>query len=241
LSELLHDDISLDLVHLSVHDADSEFLLSHSLLELLDSLFSVTVNKSLVNVQVGVEVEEDIHLPLLLLDSDVVLSDTFKGKVLGLHENLGGVSHEMLGKLEDVLGKGGREEGDLNISGEVLEDVLNLVLETAGEHLISLIEDEELEVVGLHETTFHHVHNSSGSSNNNVDSALEDTDVFTDNGSSDTGVDLNVGEFTDGVNDVSDLHGQFAGRSDNECLTVVSSGVDTLEDTNGEGTSLTSS
>jgi len=110
LSELLHDNISLDLVHLSVHDADSEFLLSHGLLKFFDSLFSVTVNESLVNVQVGVQVEEDIHLPLLLFYSDVVLSDTFEGKVFGLHKNLGGVSHEMLGKLEDVLGKGGREE-----------------------------------------------------------------------------------------------------------------------------------
>jgi len=241
LSELLHDNVSLDLVHLSVHDADSEFLFSHSLFELFDSLLGVTVDKSLVDIQVSVKVEEHIHLPLFLLDSNVILSDTFEGKVLGLDENLGGVSHEMLGELEDVLGKGGGEEGDLDISGEVLEDVLNLVLEASGEHLISLIEDEQLEVVCLHETTFHHVHNSSRGSNNNVDSALKDTDVFTDNGSSDTGVDLDVGEFTDRVNDVSDLHRKLTGRCDNESLTVVSSGVDTLEDTNGEGTSFTSS
>jgi len=65
--------------------------------------------------------------------------------------------------------------------------------------------------------------------------------MFTDNGSSDTGVDLDVGEFTDRVNDVSDLHRKLTGRCDNESLTVVSSGVDTLEDTNGEGTSFTSS
>ena len=241
LSELFHDDVSLDLVHLSVHDGDSEFLFSHGLLKLFDSFLCVTVDKSLVDIQVSVQVEEDVHLPLLLLDSNVILSDTFEGKIFGLDENLGGVSHEMLGELEDVLGKGGGEEGDLDISGEALEDVLNLVLEASGEHLISLIEDEQLEVVGLHETTFHHVHNSSGGSNNDVDSALEDTDVFTDNGSSDTGVDLDVGEFTDGVNDVSDLHGKLTGRCDNKGLTVVSSGVDTLEDTNCEGTSLTSS
>jgi hypothetical protein len=110
LSELLHDNVSLDLVHLSVHDADSEFLLSHGLLELFDSLLGVTVDKSLVDVQVGVQVEEHIHFPLLLLDSNVILSDTFEGEVLRLDENLGGVSHEMLGELEDVLGKGGGEE-----------------------------------------------------------------------------------------------------------------------------------
>jgi len=241
LSELLHDDVSLDLVHLSVHDADSEFLLSHNLLELFDSLLSVTVNESLVDVQVSVQVEEDVHLPLFLLDSDIVLSDTFKGKFLGLHQDLGRVSHEMLGKLEDVLGKGGGEEGDLDVSGEVLEDVLNLVLETAGKHLISFVENEKLEVIGLHETSLHHVHDSSGGSDNNVDTSLKDTDVFADNSSSDTGVHLNGRELSDRVDDVSDLHGKLTGGGDNKGLTVVSSGVDTLEDTNGEGTSLTSS
>jgi len=50
LSELLHHDVSLNLVHLSVHDGDSEFLLSHSLLQFFHSLLSVTVDQSLVDV-----------------------------------------------------------------------------------------------------------------------------------------------------------------------------------------------
>lgn len=241
LSELLHDDVSLNLVHLSVHDGDSEFFFSHSLLEFLDSLFGVTVNESLVDIQVSVKVEEHIHLPLFLLDSDVVLSDTFKSKVFRLNKNLCGVSHEMLGKLEDVLGKGSREKGDLDISGKVLENVLNLLLETSREHLIGFIEDEKLEVVSLHETSLHHVHNSSGGSNNDVDSSLENSNVFADNGSSNTGVDLDVGEFTNRVNDVSNLHRKLTGGCDNKGLAVVGSSVNRLEDTDSECTSLTSS
>jgi len=241
LSELLHDDVSLNLVHLSVHDGDSKFFFSHSLLEFLDSLFGVTVNESLVDIQVSVKVEEHIHLPLFLLDSDVVLSDTFKSKVFRLNENLCGVSHEMLGKLEDVLGKGSREKGDLDISGKVLENVLNLLLETSREHLIGFIEDEKLEVVSLHETSLHHVHNSSRGSNNDVDSSLENSNVFADNGSSNTGVDLDVGEFTNRVNDVSNLHRKLTGGCDNKGLTVVGSSVNRLEDTDSECTSLTSS
>lgn len=178
---------------------------------------------------------------MLLLDSDIVLSDTFKGKFLGLHQDLSGLSHEVLGELENVLGKGSREKGDLDVSREVLEDVFNLVLETAGKHLISFIENEKLEVIGLHETSLHHVHDSSGGSDNNVDTSLEDTDVFANNSSSDTGVHLNGRELSDRVDDVGDLHGELTGGSNNEGLTVVSSGVDTLENTNGEGTSLTGS
>jgi len=54
LAELLHDNVTLDLVHFSVHDGNSELILGHCLLELFNSLFSVTVDQGLVDVQVGV-------------------------------------------------------------------------------------------------------------------------------------------------------------------------------------------
>lgn len=147
----------------------------------------------------------------------------------------------MLGQLQDVLGEGRREKRNLDVPGEVLEDVLDLVLEASGEHLVSLVKHEQLEVVGLHETTFHHVHNSSGSSDNNMDSTLEDSDVFAHNSSSNAGVNLNFREFANGVDHVGDLHRQLTGRGDNEGLAVGGSCVDTLEDADSEGSGLTSS
>jgi hypothetical protein len=211
LSELLHNDITLNLVHLSVHDAHGEFVFSHGLLELFYALLGVTVNERLVNVQVSVQLKEDVHLPLFLLDSDVILSDTFKSELLTLNKNLGGVSHEVLGELQNIWRESSREKRNLDVSGKVLEDVLNLVLEPAREHLIGLVQNEEFQVIGLHETTLHHVHDTSGGSDNDVDSSLQNSDVFADDGSTDTGVHLNVAELTDGVNDVSDLHRQFTG------------------------------
>jgi len=102
LTELLHDDVTLDLVHLSVHDRDSEFVLGHGLFELLDSLLRVAVNEGLVDVQVGIEVKEDVHLPLVLFDCDVILADTFEGELLGLDQDLRWVAHEMLGELQNI-------------------------------------------------------------------------------------------------------------------------------------------
>jgi hypothetical protein len=79
-----------------VHDRDSEVVLSHRLFELLNALLGVTVDESLVDVQVGVQVQQDVHLPLFFLDSDVVLVDTFEGQLLVLHKDLCGITHEVL-------------------------------------------------------------------------------------------------------------------------------------------------
>jgi len=146
-SELLHDDVSLELVHFSVHDGDGEVVFGHGLFKFFDSLLGVTVNKSLVDVKVGIQIEQNLHLPLLLLDSDVVLVNTFESELLVLDENLGGVAHEMLGELQNLIGESCGEKSNLDVSGEVLEDVLDLDLETAGQHLISFVEHEELEMV----------------------------------------------------------------------------------------------
>mmetsp|Transcript_25834 Transcript_25834/g.18297 ORF Transcript_25834/g.18297 Transcript_25834/m.18297 type:complete len:213 (-) Transcript_25834:736-1374(-) len=141
-SEFLHHSLSLELVHLTMHDRDDEVLLNHSLLELLDTLLGVTVDKGLIDIKIGVKIEEHLHLPLLLLDGDIVLTNTFQGKLLVLNEDLGSVSHEMLGKLQDIIRHGSREQSNLNILRQVLEDVRDLGLETTREHLIGLIKDE---------------------------------------------------------------------------------------------------
>ena len=101
-SELLHHNFSLLLVHLTVHAGDDEVLLSHAALELVDSALRVAIDDGLVDVQVWVEVQQNVHLPLLLLDGYVVLMDTLKGQVLLLHEDLGWVPHEVLGQAQDV-------------------------------------------------------------------------------------------------------------------------------------------
>jgi hypothetical protein len=221
-TELLHDNVSAELVHLSVHDGDGEVVVSHGLLELFNTLLGVTVDEGLVDVQVGVQVEEHVHLPLVLLDGDVVLLDTLEGELLVLNQDLCGVAHEVSSHGEDLAGEGGGEEGNLDVSGEELEDVLNLGLETTGEHLVSLVKHENLEVVGLEETTLHHVVDTSGGADDDVSSTvLQLADVLLDDGSTDAGVNLDATVLTDGVDDVSDLHGEFAGGGDDEGLDVL--------------------
>lgn len=96
LTELLHDDVALDLVHFTMHDGDSEFVLGHGLLEFFNTFLSVTVDKGLVDIQILVKIEQDVHLPALLFNSNVVLLDAYKSKLFTLDEDFCGVTHEVL-------------------------------------------------------------------------------------------------------------------------------------------------
>ena len=240
-SELLHDDLTLLLVHLSVEGGHDEVLLGHRLLELVDSALGVAVDDGLLDVEVRVEIEEHLHLPLGLLHSDVILVDTFKSELLVLHEDLGWVSHEVVGELQNVGRQGGREQADLDVRGQELEDLLDLGLEAAREHLIGLIKDEELQVVGLEEASSHHVVDTAWGADNDVLALSEDADVLLDNGSTDASVDLGAQVLTDRVHDESDLHRKLTRGRDDQSLSLVAGRVDALQTTDSEGTSLSSS
>lgn len=129
----------------------------------------------------------------------------------------------------------------MDVSWEVLEDILNLLLESSGEHFIGLVEDEQLEVVGLKVTFLHHVVDSSWGSNDDVDTLFQNVNVFLDDGSSDARMDLDVAVFSERLDDNSDLDGQLSGGRDDEGLAVVGFGVDGLESSNGESSSFSSS
>ena len=195
-----------------MHAGDNEVLLSHGPLKLVYPLLRVAVNDGLLDVQVGVQVEQDVHLPLVLLNGDVVLVDTLKGQVLFLHEDLRRRPHEVLGEAENIGRQRRREKANLNVGGQELEDLLDLRLESAGEHLVSLVQDEELEVVRLQEASPHHVMDAAWCAHDNVLALLEDTDVLTHDRATNTCVHLGLEVLADGVDHEGDLHGEFARR-----------------------------
>lgn len=240
-SELLHDSVSLDLVHLTMHGGNSEVMLVHGLLKLKNSLLGVAIDKGLVDIQVGVEIEENLHLPFLLFDGNVILTDTLEGEVLTLDENLLWISHEMLGESKDVVWHGSREECNLHVTWQVLEHILDLLLESSGEHLIGLVHDEESEVVGLEETLLHHVEDSSWGSDDGVDTLLEELNVLSDAGTTDASVDLDTLVFSDLMDDVSNLEREFSGWGYDQSLDMAGCNIDDLESRDGESTRFTGS
>lgn len=129
-AELLHDKVTLGLVHVTVHGRDGEITGSELVGKPVDLAAGVAEDDGLGDGDSLIQIGEGIELPLLLLDGDVELLDTFKGKLVLLDQDADGVAHELGGDLKDVLGHGGREKDDLGALGKELEDVVDLLGET---------------------------------------------------------------------------------------------------------------
>ncbi len=239
-TELLHDDITLRLVHVTVHGGDSEVTGSELVGEPVDLPAGVAEDDGLGDGDGLVQVGQSVELPVLLLNGNVELLNTFEGKLILLDKDTDGVAHELGGDLEDVLGHGSGEKDNLGRLGEKLEDVVNLLGETAGQHLVGLVEDEHLHVVGLQDTTLNHVVDTTGSTDNDLGTILESLHVVTDAGTANAGVALDIHEVTDGDNDLLDLLSELTGGGEDKRLAGLDVGVDLLEGRDGEGSRLTS-
>lgn len=147
----------------------------------------------------------------------------------------------MLGQCEDLIWHGGREKRDLDVSWQEFEDVLNLGLETFIKHLISLVHDEKSEVISFEETFFHHIVDSTWSSNDDVGSRFKMLDVLFNTGSSYASVDFDSLVLTDGFDDKSTLQRKLSCWGNDEALDVRRCGIDSLQGSNGESTSFTGS
>lgn len=141
-SEFLHDEISVLLGHLTVHGGYCHILLDELVSEFLYSLLSIAVDDGLGNFDVVVQFNQGVKLPLFSVKSNVELFDTVQSEIIVLHKDCCRVSHELFSDLEDFRSHSSGEEGDLNIVGQLLEDLVDLILESSSEHLIGLVQDE---------------------------------------------------------------------------------------------------
>lgn len=136
-AELLHDDITLGLLHVSVHGGDGEITGLELVGKPVDLPAGVAEDDGLGDSNGLVEIREGVELPLFLLNSNVELLDTFKGKFGLLDQDADGVTHELGGDLQDVWGHGSREKDDLGGLGQELEDVVDLLGETTLSHALA--------------------------------------------------------------------------------------------------------
>jgi hypothetical protein len=240
-AELLHNDITLGLVHVAVHGGDGEVTSSKFVREPVDLSASVAEDDGLGNGDGLVQIGKSIELPVFLLDSNVKLLDAFKREFGLLDENADGVTHELGGNLEHILGHGGREKDDLGRLRQELEDVVDLLGETTRQHLVGLVKNEHLHAIGLEDTTLDHVLDTAGCADNNLRAILEGLHVITNAGAANAGVALNIHEVTNSNDDLLNLLGQLAGWGEDESLAGLERGIDFLEDGNGEGGGLASS
>ncbi len=220
---------------------DGETLFSHLLGEFLYLLLLVQVDNALGDLKVLEELAEGLELPFGLLHRDEELLDTDQGQFLLLHKDGCWISHELLGDLEDVWWHRGGEEADLEVSGQLREDLVDVFLESSTEDLVSLIEDEELEALQLHEALGDHVEDTAWSTNDDLLAFLEGSPLGGDVGSSRGAMNGKVHKLSEALDDSLDLLGELAGGCEDKCLGLLDSRIDHLEHSNGEGTSLSCS
>lgn len=130
-SEFSHNKISVVLGHVTVHRWNGEVLFLQLGGQFLNLLLLVAIDDTLLDINVVVELDEGIELPVILLNGNVELFNTIKSEFFILDQNGGGISHEILGEVQDLGGHGSGEEGDLDITGDETKDLLDLVLETS--------------------------------------------------------------------------------------------------------------
>jgi len=207
----------------------------HLLSEPVDLPPGVAEDDGLSNGDGLVKIAQGVEFPLFLLNSDVELLDTLKSQFIPLDEDSDRVAHELFGDLQNVSGHGGGKENDLGVLREELEDYIhrlvpkrdqeankptfvNLVLEPTRQHFISLIQTEDLDVVGPQCTTVDHVKYTAWCTNDDLDTLLELGHILTDIGATNTGMAFDVHIVSESDDDLLDLLGQLAGRCENESL-----------------------
>ena len=201
---------------------------------------SVAEDDGLRNRDRLVQIAQSVQLPFFLFDRDVKLFDTFQGQFVPLDQNPNRFSHELLRHLEHIRGHGGGEENDLGVLREELEDLIDLVLETAGQHFISFIETEDLDGVGPEGPAVDHIVHTTGGTDDDVNTLLQLAHVLTDVGPTDASVAFNVHIVTESDDDLLDLLSELAGGCEDESLSALDREVEFLEDGDGEGCGLAS-
>lgn len=238
-TEGVHDVLTFLLGHFTVHAGDGMVSLGHLLGELVDLPTGVTEDDGLDDAEGVVEIAEGVKLELLLVDINVELLDTFKGKFVTLDHDTDGVAHEALADLKDVLGHGGRDEDDLDGGRETLEDLIDLILETTGQHLVSLVKGEDLQAGSAQDLAIDHVKDTAGSTDDDLDTRLDLVNVVTDGSTTNTGKAGDVHVLTKSNDDRLNLLGQLTSGGQDKSLGLLELAVDLLQDTNGKSGSLT--
>ncbi len=149
----------------------------------------------------------------------VVVLNIGSRTILFAHKDLNGIVHVIFGNSFYSFGHGGREQPDPLQSRCLVENGINILLETHIEHLICLIQDHPLDRLKLDRFSVDQIEQSTRSSHYNLCPLFQLADLIGDIGSSvdrcDIGIVLkNSKRFQVACN----LHTKLSGRTDYQSL-----------------------
>lgn len=130
-AEFLHNKISLTLVHVSMHSRDGKITLAEFVGKPVHLLTGIAEDDGLGNGDGLIEIGEGVQFPVLFLDCDIKLLDTFQGKFSLLDQDAHWIAHEFGGNLQHVLRHSSGKKNDLGGLRQELEDIVDLLGEPA--------------------------------------------------------------------------------------------------------------
>ena len=100
------------------------------------------------------------------------------------------VMPKFFGHLTEVRRHGGGQHKRLSVAGKELEYVVN-IFETERKHFVCFVEDENFNVVSVESlTVLDQVQYTTSCADDDMDTFLKDSDILTNNSSSDTNMTL---------------------------------------------------
>merc|ERR1719346_302337 len=141
-TELPHHEVSLFLVEFGMHCGDSEVTFLQLISKEIHFAPGVAIDDSLRDGKRLIQVAECVEFPLLLLDGHVELPDTLQSQLILFHEDSNCISHELRSQIQDFWSHCCRKQTDLDVGWQRLENVIDLVFEATGQHLVCLIQHE---------------------------------------------------------------------------------------------------
>merc|ERR1719361_470445 len=189
-TEFTHNHVTFFLIHVTVHGGDGKVPGVHFFGEPIDLPARVAKDDGLGDGERLVQVAEGVQLPFFALHADIELTNTFQRQFLLLDQDSNGFPHETGGHLQHIWGHGGRQEDHLDVGVEGAEHVVDLVLETARQHLVSLVEHEHLDFIDSEDTARNHVKHTAGRTNDDMNAIVEFVHVLPNRSSANTGVAL---------------------------------------------------
>ena len=155
-----------------------------------DAVGRVAEDDGLVDLELGEERVETVHL-LLLLDEGIVLRDAAQGELV--HEvDLVRADHVLVAEILDREGEGGGEEHDLAVLGVKLEQLFNDWRKLNGKQLVRFVHDEHGALAQVGNLLACQIEDSAGGAHHHVYWVLEADDVVPKAGSAGGHHDVDV-------------------------------------------------
>ena len=235
LAESLHDPVSLLLLQVAVEPFSKIAPVLQLGSQLIHHPLGVAKNNGKVRI---VHVQQPGEKLCLVLGPHIkiVLLNIFDGQLFFDHFDHLSIPLILVGNVQNGLGHGGGKEGRLPILRGVLQDGFDILPKAHVQHLIRLIQHHCVNPVHFDGVAAHMIHDSSRRAHNDLDTALQGTDLLVDVLAAVHRKQLDaVGVSGNLANFPGHLNGQLPGGTEDQRLQMLIRRVDLLQYRNGKG------